>query len=47
MVIPLRYIVNEDETKVDYRIEPRPFKTDDFNSSNPFVNEIKKGIKIM
>lgn len=33
--------------KVDYRIEPRPFKTDDFNSSNPFVNEIKKGIKIM
>lgn len=26
--------------KVDNRIEPRPFKTCDFNSSNPFAKEI-------
>ncbi|MDD2555055.1 MAG: nucleotidyltransferase domain-containing protein [Syntrophaceticus sp.] len=26
--------------KVDTRIEPRPFKTSDFNLSNPFVREI-------
>ena len=26
--------------KIDNRIEPRPFKTSDFNSSNPFVREI-------
>lgn len=26
--------------KIDYRIEPRPFKTKDFNQSNPFAKEI-------
>lgn len=34
--------------KIDYRIEPRPFKTCDFNSSNPFSKEIiETGIMIM
>jgi predicted nucleotidyltransferase len=26
--------------KIDYRIEPRPFKTEDFNLSNPLAKEI-------
>ncbi len=26
--------------KIDYRIEPRPFKTKDFNLSNPLAKEI-------
>ena len=26
--------------KIDYRIEPRPFKTEDFNLSNPLAREI-------
>ncbi len=34
--------------KFDTRIEPHPFDETDFNSSNPFANEIlKKGIKIL
>ncbi len=34
--------------KIDNRIEPRPFKTCDFNPSNPFVREIiETGIMIM
>jgi predicted nucleotidyltransferase len=34
--------------EIDNRIEPRPFKTEDFNSSNPLVKEIKEtGKKIM
>lgn len=34
--------------KIDNRIEPRPFKTCYFNSSNPFVKEIiETGIMIM
>ena len=34
--------------KIDNRIEPRPFKTCDFNSSNPFVKEIiETGIMII
>jgi hypothetical protein len=34
--------------KIDNRIEPRPFKTSDFNSSNPFVREIiNTGIEII
>jgi len=34
--------------KIDNRIEPRPFRTCDFNTSNPFSNEIMKtGIMIM
>ena len=33
--------------KIDTRIEPRPFKTSDFNLSNPFAREIiNTGIKI-
>ena len=33
--------------KFDSRIEPHPFDTADFNSSNPFANEIlAKGIQI-
>jgi uncharacterized protein len=28
--------------KIDLRIEPHPFTTDDFNKSNPVVNEILK-----
>lgn len=33
--------------QIDTRIEPHPFSYDDFNSENPFVNEIKKtGIEI-
>jgi len=33
--------------KIDLRIEPHPFKIDDFNQSNPVVNEIIKfGIQI-
>lgn len=32
---------------VDTRIEPHPFSIDDFNSNNPFTDEIKRtGIKI-
>lgn len=26
--------------EIDYRIEPRPFDVNDFNSSNPFAKEI-------
>lgn len=34
--------------KIDNRIEPRPFRTCDFNSSNPFSKEIiDTGIRIM
>lgn len=34
--------------KIDHRIEPRPFKTCDFNLSNPFAKEIiETGIIIM
>lgn len=34
--------------KIDNRIEPRPFRTCDFNSSNPFSEEIiESGILIM
>ncbi len=34
--------------KFDTRIEPHPFDETDFNSSNPFANEIlNKGIKIL
>ena len=34
--------------KTDNRIEPRPFKTSDFNSSNPLAREIMNtGIKVM
>ena len=34
--------------KFDSRIEPHPFDDTDFNSSNPFANEIlKTGIKIL
>jgi len=34
--------------KIDNRIEPRPFKTCYFNSSNPFTKEIiETGIMIM
>ncbi len=34
--------------KIDNRIEPRPFKTCDFNSSNPLAKEIiDTGIMIM
>jgi predicted nucleotidyltransferase len=33
--------------KVDLRIEPHPFKIDDFSNANPVVNEIlKSGIRI-
>lgn len=33
--------------KVDLRIEPHPFKIDDFSNTNPVVNEIlKSGIQI-
>jgi len=33
--------------KIDLRIEPHPFMIDDFNQSNPVVNEIIKfGIQI-
>ncbi len=34
--------------KVDYRLEPRPFNTSDFNSSNPLAKEIiNTGIKVV
>src|SRR5690625_3341996 len=34
--------------KIDNRIEPRPFRTSDFNMSNPFIREIiENGIMIM
>ncbi len=34
--------------KIDYRIEPRPFKTSDFNLSNPLAREIMNtGIKVV
>jgi predicted nucleotidyltransferase len=34
--------------KIDNRIEPRPFKTSDFNRSNPLAREIMNtGIKVM
>lgn len=34
--------------RVDTRIEPHPFKSSDFDISNPFVEEIMRtGIKIM
>ena len=34
-------------SKFDSRIEPHPLSTDDLNSENPFVHEIKKtGIEI-
>lgn len=34
--------------KVDYRIEPRPFRTSDFNKSNPISKEIMEtGVLIM
>ncbi|HCX62437.1 MAG TPA: nucleotidyltransferase [Clostridiales bacterium] len=34
--------------KIDNRIGPRPFKTSDFNSANPFAREIiETGIMIM
>lgn len=34
--------------KVDNRIEPHPFKNDEFDISNPFVNEIiTTGIRII
>lgn len=34
--------------KVDLRIEPHPFKSSEFNASNPFVREIlSTGIRIM
>ena len=34
--------------KVDNRIEPHPFKSSDFDISNPYVQEIlRTGIKIM
>ena len=33
--------------QIDSRIEPHPMSHDDFNSGNPFVNEIKKtGIEL-
>ena len=33
---------------VDYRIDPLPFKTEDFREDNPFVKEIlKTGIRII
>ncbi|AEE91053.1 DNA polymerase beta domain protein region [Tepidanaerobacter acetatoxydans Re1] len=33
--------------KIDNRIEPRPFKTSDFSTSNPLAREIMKtGIKV-
>jgi uncharacterized protein len=34
--------------KVDIRIEPHPFKTNDFIASNPYIQEIiDTGVKIM
>lgn len=34
--------------KVDNRIEPHPFKSDEFDISNPFINEIvTTGIRII
>ena len=34
--------------KVDYRIEPHPFKSSEFRKSNPFVKEIlSTGIKVL
>lgn len=34
--------------KVDYRLEPRPFNTSDFNLSNPLAKEIiNTGIKVV
>ena len=34
--------------KIDYRFEPRPFKTTDFNPSNPLAREIMNtGIKVV
>ena len=34
--------------KIDSRIEPRPFKTSDFNISNPLAREIMNtGVKVV
>ena len=34
--------------KIDNRIEPRPFKTSEFNASNPLAREIMNtGVKVM
>lgn len=39
--------VNPFLIKVDSRIEPHPFRPEDFTEENPFVNEIlKQGIEI-
>lgn len=39
--------VNPYLIKIDSRIEPHPFKPEDFNSDNPFVLEIlERGIEI-
>jgi predicted nucleotidyltransferase len=32
--------------KIDYRIEPRPFKTEDFNLSNPLAKKLNKSSTI-
>jgi predicted nucleotidyltransferase len=33
--------------QIDDRIEPRPFRPDDFNTTEPLVNEIKRtGLKV-
>jgi len=40
-------VSNEILIKVDSRIEPHPFKPEDFTEENPFVKEIlKQGIEI-
>lgn len=42
-----RRMVNPYLIKVDTRIEPHPFRPDDFNEEDPFVREIlKQGIEI-
>ena len=34
--------------KIDYRLEPRPFRTTDFNPSNPLAKEIMNtGVKVV
>lgn len=33
---------NIDINKIDCRIEPHPFREDDFNITNPIVSEIMK-----
>jgi predicted nucleotidyltransferase len=34
-------------TQIDDRIEPRPFRPDDFNTTEPLVNEIKRtGVQV-